>query len=251
MVNCKSCATPLCTSGKLRIGSGELLSPEDATRYRSVVGALQYLTLTRLDLSFSVNKVYQFLHAPTTDHWIAVKRILRYVKHTLRYGLKITKSSSMLVSAFSDSDWASDPDDRRSTGGFVVFIGGNLVSWCARKQPIVSRSSTEAEYKTIANATTELMWVQSLLRELKVPHPRTAKIWCDNIGATYSTANLMFHGRMKHVEIDFHFVRERVARKLLNVRLVSTEDQVADGFTKSQTEKKLISFRNSLNLCKL
>jgi hypothetical protein len=108
-----------------------------------------------------------------------------------------------------------------------------------------------AEYKTIANATTELMWVQSLLRELKVPHPRTAKIWCDNIGATYSTANLMFHGRMKHVEIDFHFVRERVARKLLNVRLVSTEDQVADGFTKSQTEKKLISFRNNLNLCKL
>jgi hypothetical protein len=194
MINCKSCTTPLCTSGKLSIGSGELLSSEDATRYRSVVGALQYLTLTRPDLSFSVNKVCQFLHAPTTDHWTTVKRILRYVKHTLRYGLKITKSSSMLVSAFTDSDWASDPDDRRSTGGFAVFIGGNLVSWCARKQPTVSRSSTEAEYMAIANATAELMWVQSLLGELKVPHPPTAKVWCDNIGATYSTANPMFHG---------------------------------------------------------
>ena len=118
----------------------------------------------------------QFLHAPTTDHWTAVKRILRYVKYTLGYGLKITKSSSMLVSAFSDSDWASDPDDRRSTGGFAIFIGHNLVSWCARKQPTVSRSSTEAEYKAIAKATAKLMWIQSLLRELKVPHPTAAKI---------------------------------------------------------------------------
>jgi hypothetical protein len=92
------------------------------------------------------------------------------------------------------------------------------------------------------------MWVQSLLRELKVPHPPTVKVWCGNIGATYSAANPMFHGRMKHVEIDFHFVRERVARKLLDVRLVSTDDQVADGFTKPQTEKKLILFRNNLNL---
>jgi hypothetical protein len=157
----------------------------------------------------------------------------------------------MLVSAFSDSDWAGDPDDQRSTGGFAVFIGGNLVSWCARKQPTISRSSTEAEYKAIANATTELMWVQSLLRELKVPHPPTAKIWCDNISATYSVEYPMFHGRMKHVEIDFHFIRERVVGKLLDVKLISTDDQVADGFTKSQTEKKLISFRNNLNLCKL
>jgi hypothetical protein len=111
MINCKPCTTPLSTSGKLKIGSGDLLSSEDATRYRSIVGALQYLTLTRPDLSFSINNVCQFLHAPTTDHWTAVKRILRYVKHTLRYGLKITKSSSMLVSAFTDSDWASDPND--------------------------------------------------------------------------------------------------------------------------------------------
>jgi hypothetical protein len=233
MANCKPCTTPLSTSEKLKIGSGNLLSSEDATRYRSIVGALQYLTLTR------------------PDHWTAAKRILRYVKHTLGYGLKITKSSSMLVNAFTDSDWASDPDDRRSTRGFAVFIGNNLVSWCARKQPTVSRSSTEAEYKAIANATAELMWVQSLLRELKVAHPPTAKIWCDNIGATYSAANPMFHGRMKHVEIDFHFVRERVERKLLDVRLVSTNDQVADGFTKPQTEKKLILFRNNLTLCKL
>jgi hypothetical protein len=132
-----------------------------------------------------------------------------------------------------------------------VFEKNNLVSWSARKQPTVSRSSTEAEYKALANATGELMWIQSLLYELKVPCTTAARIWCDNIGATYLTANPMFHGRVKHIEIDFHFVRERVARKLLEVRLISIEDQIADGFTKALTMKKLASFRDNLNLCKL
>jgi len=251
MTACKPVTTHLSTSEKLRIDEGELLGPEDATRYRSIVGGLQYLTLTRPDLSFAVNKVCQFLHAPTSQHWTAVKRILRYVKYTLGHGLKIARSSSLLVSAFADADWAGDPDDRRSSGGFAVYLGSNLVPWSARKQPTVSRSSTEAEYKAIANATAELMWIQSLLYELKVPCPPAARIWCDNIGATYLTTNPMFHGQVKHIEIDFHFVRERVARKLLEVRLISTEDQIADGFTKALTMKKLASFRDNLNLCKL
>ena len=222
MINCKPTTTPLSTSEKLSLHNGEPLGPEDSTRYRSIVGALQYLTLTRPDLSFAVNKVCQYLHSPTTDHWTAVKRILRYLRYTLHHGLKISKSPSLLVSAFTDADWAGDIDDRRSTGGFAVFLGSNLVSWSARKQPTVSRSSTEAEYKAIANATAELMWIQSLLKELKISCPPTARIWCDNIGATYLTANPVFHGRVKHVEIDFHFVRERVARKLLDVRVIST-----------------------------
>jgi histone deacetylase 1/2 len=104
-----------------------------------VVGALQYLTLTQPDLAFSVNKVCQFLRAPTTAHWTAIKRILRYIKYTLSLRLKIRKSSSMLVSVFSDADWDGSIDDRRSTCDFAVFVGPNLVSWSARKQPIVSR----------------------------------------------------------------------------------------------------------------
>ena len=105
-----------------------------------MVGALQYLTLTRPDISFAVNKVCQFLHAPTTVHMTAAKRIVRYVKSTLNVGLNFSKSSSTLISAFSDSDWAGCPDDRRSTGGFEVFVGPNLISWSARKQATVSRS---------------------------------------------------------------------------------------------------------------
>jgi histone deacetylase 1/2 len=183
MAKCKAVTTPLASSEKLSITDGVKLSSDDATRYRSVVGALQYLTLTRPDISFSVNKVCQFLHAPTTTHWSAVKRILRYVQGSLNLGLKFRPSHSMIVSAFSDADWAGCPDDRRSTGGFAVFLGPNLISWCAKKQATVSRSSTEAEYKALANATAEVMWVQKLLDELGILHPRAARLWCDNIGA--------------------------------------------------------------------
>jgi histone deacetylase 1/2 len=154
MSKCTICPTPLSTSETLSLTDGTPLGSEDCSNYRSVVGALQYLTLTRPDLSFSVNKVCQYLHAPTTVHWTAVKRILRYVQCTIQIGLTFQRSSSTLLSAFSDADWEGDIDDRRSTGGFAVFFGPNLISWSARKQVTVSRSSTEAEYKSLANATT-------------------------------------------------------------------------------------------------
>jgi hypothetical protein len=230
---------------------GTTLGPNDAKNYRSVVGALQYLTLTRPDISFAVNKVCQFLHAPTDVHWMAVKRILRYVKQDTKIGLKITKCNSMLISGFSDSDWAGSIDDRRSTGGYAIFLGSNLISWSARKQATVSRSSTEAEYKAIANATAEIMWVQTLLKESGIQVPATAKLWCDNLGAKYLSSNPVFHARTKHIEVDYHFVRERVMRRLLQIDFVPTGDQVADGFTKAITVRQLENFKHNLNLRRL
>lgn len=222
MMNCKSVATLLSTLEKLYAYDGVPLGPEDSTRYRSIVEALQYLTLTRPDISFAVNKICQYLHCPTTVHWTAAKRVLRYVKHTLHLGLKICRSKSSFVTGFSNADMAGCVDDRRSTGGFAIFLGRNLISWSARKQATVSRSSTEAEYKAMANATTEIIWVQSLSEELGIQNPPTARIRCDNIGATYLSANLVFHARTKHIEIDYHFVRERVAQRLLDVCIIST-----------------------------
>jgi histone deacetylase 1/2 len=168
MENCKSTSTPLAATEPLARDTGSPLGPEDSFRYRSIVGGLQYLTLTRPDIAFAVNKVCQFLSQPTEVHWEAVKRILRYVKGTLDTGLTIHKSPSVGISIFTDADWAGCVDDRRSTGGFAIFVGSNLVSWSSKKQPTVSRSSTEAEYKALANGAAEAIWVESLLKELGV-----------------------------------------------------------------------------------
>ena len=249
MENCKVSTTPMSSSEKISQDSGDPLSQDDSTKYRSLVGALQYLTLTRPDISFVVNRVCQFLHAPTTAHLSAAKRILRYLKYTHSMGLSIRKSPSMLISCFSDADWAGCSDDRRSTGGFAVFLGPNLVSWNSRKQATVSRSSTESEYKALANGTAEVIWIQSVLGELGVFLSRPPVLWCDNLGATNLSANPVFHARTKHIEVDFHFVRERVAAKALDVRFISSKDQVADIFTKPLAETPFVLNRHNLNLC--
>jgi histone deacetylase 1/2 len=248
MKDCTTSPTPLSSTEKLSLTEGSPLGPDDSTQYRSIVGALQYLTLKRPDISFSVNKVCQYLHAPTTAHWTATKRILRYVQGTIQVGLTFQKSSSSLLSAFLDADSAGCLDDRRSTGGFAIFFGPNLVSWSARKQATVSRSSTEAEYKALANATAELIWVEAILKELGVTLQVKPCLWCDNLGATYLSANPVFHARTKHIEIDFHFARERVANKMLDIRFISSKDQVADGFTKALAVNDLIEFQRNLNL---
>jgi histone deacetylase 1/2 len=177
---------------QLSLTSGTSLGSEDCTQFRSIVGALHYLTLTRPDLSYSVNKICQYLHAPTTEHWTAAKRILRYVKDTVKLDITFKPSSSTFLSGFTDADWAGDIDDRRSTGGFAIFVGPNLVSWSVRKQATVSRSSTEAEYKAVANATAEMIWVEALLAELGVKLQQKLSLWCDNLGATYLSVNPIF-----------------------------------------------------------
>jgi histone deacetylase 1/2 len=204
--------------------------------------------LTRPYIAYFVNKVCQYLHAPTTTHWTTAKIILQYVKDTIILGITFHKSSSTLLSAFSDADWAGCLDDRRSTGGFAIFYGPNLISWSARKQATISCSSTEVEHKSLANATGELIWVEALLGELGIRLKQKSCLWCDNLGATYLTANPMFHARTKHIEIDFHFARERVGDKKLDIKFVSSKDQIDDGFTNAFPIRFFNEFRRNLNL---
>ncbi|XP_019153833.1 PREDICTED: uncharacterized protein LOC109150378 [Ipomoea nil] len=186
--------------------------------------------------------------SPTTADWAVMKRVLRYVKGTLGMGLCIRKSESLALHAFSDSDWAGNPDDRKSTSGFAVFLGSNLIAWSCRKQRTVARSSTEAEYKALADVATEVTWLVSLLREIGFPPDSAPGLWCDNLGATYLCANPVFHARTKHVEIDYHFVRDKVAKKELQVHFISTKDQLADIFTKPLASARFSLLRDKLNI---
>ncbi|XP_031267886.1 secreted RxLR effector protein 161-like [Pistacia vera] len=141
---------------------------DQPTLYRSLVGGLHYLTLSRPDLAFAVNRLSQFLKYPMTNQWIACKRVLRYIKGTIQHGLFFQKNAKFLLEGYADADWASDVSDRRSTSGYSIFLGGNLVQWGSRKQKVVSLSSTEAEYRALSQASTELVWIQHLFQELGI-----------------------------------------------------------------------------------
>lgn len=166
MAGAKSISTPMMSGSLPSARQGALLS--DVRLYRSVVGALQYATFTRPEISFSVNKACQFMHSPTVTHWQLVKRILRYLKGTASHGLLLSPSRSLSLHGYADAGWASDPDNRKSTSGFCIFFGGNLISWGSKKQSIISRSSTEAEYRCLATAASELIWLNSLFCDLYI-----------------------------------------------------------------------------------
>lgn len=168
MLEAKPVSSPMSSSQQLSLFNGNPCP--DETLFRSVVGALQYLSLTRPDISLAVNKVCQFMHKPADIHWTVVKRILHYLKFSSDFGLFIRLSSSTQLSVYSDADWAGSPDDHKSTSGYCIYYGHNLISWRSKKQPTVARSSTEAEaeYRAVDHATAETLWLLSLLCELQI-----------------------------------------------------------------------------------
>lgn len=227
MLEAKTVSTPMATSPKLCLQSGTPLA--DPHEYRKVVGSLQYLAFTRPAIAYSVNRLSQFMHRPTDDHWQAVKRVLRYLAGTQSHGIFLSSRSPITLNAFSDADWAGDVDDFVSKNAYILYLGTTPVACSSKKQTEVARSSTEAEYRSVANTAAELSWVCSLLTELGVTLPLKPVIYCDNVGANYLSANPVFHSRMKHLALDFHFVRQNVQSGALWVAHVSTRD---DALTK-------------------
>jgi hypothetical protein len=230
-----------------KLPPGDEMFP-DPTHYRSIVGALQYLTFTRPDICYSVNYVCQFMQSPTVAHFKLVKRILRYISGTSHFGMRLLSSSSLDLYAFADADWAGCPATRRSTMGFCTFLGSNCISWSAKKQSTVARSSAEAEYRAMASATAKLTWLSFLLRDIGLPLLKPPALLCDNLSALHMTVNPVFHGRTKHIEIDYHFVHERVALGALETRFVSSNRQLADIFTKPLPKLSFADLRIKLGL---
>ncbi|XP_054812150.1 secreted RxLR effector protein 161-like [Prosopis cineraria] len=208
----------------LSANEGALL--KDPTDYRSALGTLQYLTNTRPDISFAVNHLSQFLSKPTTEHWKGVKRIFRYLKGTSQFGLSITPSQLLNITAYADANWAACPDDRRSVSGYCTYLGGSLVSWCSKKQSVVSRSSTESEYRALSNIAAELA--------------------CINAAALVE--NPVYHARTKHIEIDVHYVCDQVLAGKLKIKYVPSNEQNANFFTKPLYRAQFVYLRDKLKI---
>ncbi|GKC78763.1 ribonuclease H-like domain-containing protein [Tanacetum coccineum] len=196
MLTCNPCYTSVDTDSKLT-AAGDLVS--DPTLYRRLAGALQYLTFTQPDISYAIQQVCLFMHDPREPHFSALKRILRYVRGTLTSGLQLYSSITSSLVAYSDADWAGCPTIRRSTSGYCVFLGNNLLSWSSKRQFTLSRSSAEAEYRGVANAVAETCWLRNLLRELHTPLSTATIVYCDNVSAVYLSSNPVQHQRMKHI----------------------------------------------------
>ena len=237
MLDCKPVDTPMDPNVKLVPGQGESLG--DPRRYRRLVGKLNYLTIARPDISFPISVVSQFLQSPCDSHWDAVIRIIRYIKSTPGQGVLYENRGHTQVIGYTDADWVDSPTDRRSTSGCCVFIGGNLISWKSKKQHVVVRSSVEAEYRAMALATCELIWLRHLLQELRFGNDEQMKLICDNQVALHIASNPVFHERTKHVEVDYHFIREKIALGCMATSFVNSNDQLADIFTKSLRGPKI------------
>lgn len=224
---------------------------DSATPYREIIGRLLYLTITRPDITFAVNTLSQFLQFPTDAHMHAAIRILKYIKGSPGQGLFYSANNDICINAFADADWGTCTDTRRSISGLCVYIGTSLISWKCKKQQVASHSSTEAEYRSMAEATREIIWIQQLLKDFRVQVTSTAKLFSDNKSAIYIATNPAFHERTKHIDIDCHTTRDQIKLGNLKTLHVESENQLADILTKPLHHRLFHSLLGRMSLSNL
>lgn len=247
MYNCKPNSIPVDPHMKLEKGEGET---EQNIPYREAVGSLMHLaTVSRPDISFAVSLVSRFLNCYNETHWNAVKKILKYLKETKDYGLCYTPTSGPnVVIGYSDADYANDPSSRRSVTGYVFTKNGAAVTWACQRQQTVALSTTEAEFMAACAATKEAMWVKQLLCDIGEFHQKSVCLNLDNQSAISVIKNINFHKRCKHIDIKYHFIKEKYYAKVIDLNYVCTNEQYADIFTKPLPKIKFNYLRNKIGM---
>jgi hypothetical protein len=220
----------------------------DQTHYRSMIGSLLYLTASRPDISFSVGVCARYQANPKESHVKAVKRIIRYISGTTDFGICYTFDTNVEIAGYTDSDWAGDANDRKSTSGGAFFVGNNLVSWHSKKQNCVSLSTAQAEYVAAGSCCTQLLWMKHMLADYGFKQGLLS-LFCDNTSAINISKNPVLHSRTKHIEIRYHFIRNLVEEQLLELTFIPTEQQLADLFTKPLDNLRFTSLRKAIGVC--
>ncbi|XP_048496153.1 uncharacterized mitochondrial protein AtMg00810-like [Beta vulgaris subsp. vulgaris] len=233
--------------------------------YRRLVGRFIYLAVSRPNLAYSVHILSQFLQATHISHWDAAMRVVRYLKGTPGHGC-LSHHAALLfwVASFlegilpylgrqrrgwCDSDWAACPITRRSLSGWLVSWGHSPISWKTKKQHTVSLSFAEAEYRSMTAITCEFKWLKGILLSLGVHHPKAISLFCDSLSALHIAHNPVFHERMKHIEVDCHFVRDAIKDGLLAPSYVPTTTQLAEVFTKALGKSRFDLLISKLGIC--
>jgi hypothetical protein len=249
MENSNAVCSPMVTGTKLsKHDQGNKVDP---TQFKQIIGSLMYLTATRPDLMFAVNMVARFMEQPVETHMIAAKRILRYLKGTLDLGILYKRGESKNLIAYSDSDYGGDIDDRKSTYGYVFMLGSGAVAWSSRKQPIVTLSTTEAEFIAAAHCVCEGIWLIRTLDSIGLQQKQCLTVFCDNSSTIKLSKNPVMHGRSKHIDIRFHFLRNLSCEGLVELVCCATKEQIADVMTKALSLPQFENFRRLLGVCKL
>ena len=247
MQSCKPIATPLEPGKKFEaLGDDD---PVDVTEYQAVIGSLTYAVVsTRPDLAVAVGMLSQFMKGPGKEHWTGIKRVLRYIKGTLDYGLKFVYSKNFVLYGYSDADWAGDIESRKSTSGYVFRLGGCTISWKSKKQPVVALSSTEAEYVALCHAAQETVWLRNLLHSINLQQSEATILYEDNQGAMALSNNPKDHTRTKHIDVKYHYVRETIEHGYVNLMYCPTENMVADMLTKGLPKQTFEKFRSQMGV---
>ena len=251
MQESKPASTPVNPDMKL-VKKVEDSDSVDQRMYQAAVGSLLYLsTKTRTDIAFAVGSVARFCAEPTMQHWTAVKRILRYLRGTSEFGLLYCRSDSTRCVGFSDADWGGSLDDRKSTSGYMFQIGGTAISWRSNKQSCVALSTAEAEYVALAAAAQEAIWLQQLVSDILIEPIEETEIYEDNQSAICLAKNPQFHGRTKHIEIKYHFIRDHVEKGIIKLTYCRSEEMIADILTKGLPVQQFVKLRQMAGIAEV